>query len=225
MRCERAQQWMVEALEATLSPRRRRALDDHLVRCASCRAELAATERLFGALDALPMEAPVPVRLEQATLRSVRLLAAEEEERRVARAQRFPWFRLAVPALAAAATVAVALVATLTSGPEPQRTGSGPAATAAKPGPARVAKAAPRSTLEPSARVIAAAKPSPHEARPEVASAAPSGLPVELTQAPDLLFALPMLHNLDKLEHFEKIQTTVLDDDIGQPPGDADSNG
>ena len=53
MRCERAQEWMVEALEETLAPRRRRALDDHLAACPSCRQEIATTERLFGVLDAL----------------------------------------------------------------------------------------------------------------------------------------------------------------------------
>jgi hypothetical protein len=211
---------MVEALEETLAPRRRRALDDHLAACPSCRQEIATTERLFGVLDALPMEADVPARLEQATLRAVRIAAAEEAEHQAERAPGFRWFRVMMPAFAAAAAVAVAVVATQRSTPPP---GTAASATA-KPAPAQVAKAVPRSKSESESRVVAAARPAPREARPQLA-AVPVDLPVELSERPDLLFALPMLHNLDKLEHFEKIETTVLDDDMGQPPGDADSNG
>lgn len=217
MRCERAQEWIVEALEDTLAPRRRRALDTHLAACPSCRQEIETTERLFGALDALPIEAEVPVRLEQATLRAVRIAAAEEAERQAERAPGFRWFRVMVPAFAAAATVAVALVATQRSATSPA-----PASVAtSKPAPPQVAKAAPRKPeSEPR---VAAAKPAPRE-RTQLA-AVPVDLPVELSERPDLLFALPMLHNLDKVEHFEKIQTTVVDDDMGTPSGDTDSNG
>lgn len=212
---------MVEALEDTLAPRRRRALDDHLAACPGCRLEIETTKRLFGVLDALPIEADVPARLEQATLRAVRIAAAEEEERKAERAPGFRWFRMMVPAFAAAATVAVALVATQRSTtPSPAVSGS----TIAKPAPAQVAKAAPRNKPESEPRVVAAAKPAPRETWPQLA-AVPVDLPVELSERPDLLFALPMLHNLDKLEHFETIQTTVLDDGTGQPSGDADSNG
>jgi hypothetical protein len=215
---------MVEALEETLAPRRRRALDDHLAACASCQKEIETTERLFGALAVLPMEADVPARLEQSTLRAVRLASAEEAERKAEGTSGFRWFRVMVPAFAAAATVAVAFVATQRSTPVPSPVVAGPGAAA--PGPAQVAKAASRNTPEAAPRVVAAAKPAPREGRPQIAVAAvPVELPVELSQRPDLLFALPILHNLDKLEHFEKIQTTVLDDDIGQPPGDTDSNG
>ena len=208
---------MVEALENTLAPRRHRALDDHMAACPSCRQESETTERLFGALDALPMEAEVPARLEQATLRAVRIAAAEEAERRAERAPGFRWFRVMVPAFAAAATVAVALVATQRSVPAPTSS----TATTSKPAAPQVAKAAPsKPRSEP--RVVAAAKPAPRE-RTQVA-AAPVDLSAELSERPDLLFALPMLHNLDKVEHFEKIQTTVIDDDTG-PSGDSDSNG
>ena len=213
---------MVEALEETLAPRRRRALDDHLAACPSCRQEIETTKRLFGFLDALPIEADVPARLEQATLRAVRIAAAEETERKAEGAPGFRWFRVMVPAFAAAATVAVALVATQRSTPTPSPASSGP--TMAKPTRAQVAKAAPRSKPESEPRVVAAAKPTPREARPQLA-AVPVDLPVELSERSDLLFALPMLHNLDKLEHFEKIQTTVLDDGTSQPSGEADSNG
>ena len=213
---------MVEALEETLAPRRRRVLDLHLAACPSCRQEIATTERLFGFLDALPIEADVPARLEQATLRAVRIAAAEEAERQAEGAPGFRWFRMMVPAFAAAATVAIALVASQRSTQTASPLASG--STMTKPAPARVAKAAPRSKPESEPRGVAAAKPAPREARPQLAAVSVD-LPVELSERPDLLFALPMLHNLDKLEHFEKIQTTVLDDGTSQPSGDADSNG
>lgn len=224
MRCERAQQWLVEAIEESLAPRRRRTLDDHLATCGSCRKEIETTERLFGALDLLPMEAEVPARLEQSTLRAVRVAAAEEDERKAERASGFRlwgfrWFRVMVPAFAAAATVVIAFVATQRWTPEPSRVASGLAVAA--PAREQVAKAA-----HATPRVVAAAKPTPHDARPQIAAAAiPVDLPTELSQRPELLFALPILHNMDKLEHFEKIQTTVIDDDIGKPAGDTDSNG
>src|SRR3989442_13688882 len=85
MRCQRARKWMTAAVDGELSPRRRRALDGHLAACAACRRELAVTERMLTALEGLPMEAAGSARLEQATLRRVRLAAADEAERAPAR--------------------------------------------------------------------------------------------------------------------------------------------
>jgi hypothetical protein len=49
----------------------------------------------------------------------------------------------------------------------------------------------------------------------------PSQPPPELAARPDLFVDLPMLRNLERLEHFEAIQTTTL----GEEPGDGTSNG
>ena len=108
MRCHRARKWMTAAVDGELSPRRRRALDGHLAACAACRRELAVTERMLAALEGLPMEAAVSARLEQATLRRVRLAAADEAER--APASRWArWLPLPAFALATAAVLVLAL--------------------------------------------------------------------------------------------------------------------
>ncbi|HJQ75371.1 MAG TPA: zf-HC2 domain-containing protein, partial [Gaiellaceae bacterium] len=85
MRCGPAQTLMAAAVDGELSPHQRRQLDEHLAGCAACRAEHAATARVLGAVDLLATDAEVPVALEQATLRRVRTLAAEEAERRETR--------------------------------------------------------------------------------------------------------------------------------------------
>src|SRR5947207_7668813 len=103
MRCGRAQMLMTAAVDGELASRHRRALDRHLAGCEACRAELGTTERMLGALGALPMEAPVSERLEAATLRQVRRLAAEAEQ------ESTPWWRRWHP-LPAFAAVAVAVL-------------------------------------------------------------------------------------------------------------------
>src|SRR5690349_1169716 len=99
MRCHRAQRLMTAAVDGELSPVRRGQLDRHLAACESCRRELGATERVLTALEALPAEAEVPIRLEQDTLRRVRLAAAEPEERAERRGWR-SWVPLPAFALA-----------------------------------------------------------------------------------------------------------------------------
>src|SRR5262249_1579487 len=97
MRCARAQQWMAAAVDDELGDRRQRKLDQHLERCAVCRAEMAGTTRLLGVLAALPAESAVPAPLAQATLRRVRLLAADEDAREMTTS----WWRTPrVPVLA-----------------------------------------------------------------------------------------------------------------------------
>lgn len=212
MRCRRAQQMMTTAVDGELEPRRRRALDAHVAACESCRRELAATERMLSVLEALPMEAVVAEGLEQATLRRVRLAAAEEEER--ARAK---WWRawLPVPAVA----LATAAVAVLAFGVLRYSTGVS--------GPSGVTQS-PRSHEDRVARAPAAASTPSPTARAEAPKAVdrPNEPPSELTAAPDKFMNLHILRNLEKLEHFEAIQTTTLDDEPATPGGDAQpSNG
>jgi anti-sigma factor RsiW len=205
MRCQRAQQWMAAAVDGELSPRRRRALDGHLASCAACHGELAATERMLTALEALPMEAPVSASLEQATLRRVRLAAADEAERVPASRWR-AWLPLPVFALATAAVLALAVGIV-------QRTGevSLPAAPASR--------RAPKPTAE-------AAAARPKFAPPVATAPPPSEPPARLAEAPDLFMDLPILRNMDKLRHFEAIRTTTLDDEPATPDGqEPPSNG
>jgi hypothetical protein len=50
--------------------------------------------------------------------------------------------------------------------------------------------------------------------------------PPDLAAAPEKFMNLPILRNMEKLEHFEAIQTTTLDDESGSPPGkEPPSNG
>ena len=202
MRCQRARKWMTAAVDGELSPRRRRALDGHLAACAACRRELAVTERMLTALEGLPMEAAVSARLEQATLRRVRLAAADEAER--APASRWTrWLPLPAFALATAAVLVLAIGIV-------RRTGEVPGAPAVRPAPkveARDAAQAPR----PPRRI---------------AKALPAEPPAKLAEAPDLFVDMPIIRNLDKMTHFEAIQTTTLDDEPATPDGlEPPSNG
>ena len=192
MRCGRAQKSLIAALDGELSPRRRQALDRHLAGCAACRGELATTERVLAALDARPAEAPVSVALEQATLRRVRLAA--DGDTAVAW-----WRRLPLPALVVATAVLVLAVGIVRrTGPVPPPAPSGD----------RVARTfVPKPTARPAPQAGARRSPPPSEP------------PAELAAAPDKFMNLPILRNLEKLEHFEAIQTTTLDDDPSTPNG------
>jgi anti-sigma factor RsiW len=204
MRCERAQELVAAAVDDELAPRRRRALDRHLAGCEVCRRELGATERLLGMLDALPMEAEVSVDLEQATLRRVRLLAADESEK----AERTRWTRwLPLPAFAVAtAAVTVLAIGVMRYAGETSVPASIPSAPVT---PDRVASATTPPAPKPSARTGAPRMTEP-----------PAELPPKLAAAPDLFMDLPILRNMEKLEHFEAIQTTTLDDETpsGEEP-------
>jgi anti-sigma factor RsiW len=195
---------MTMAVDGELGPRHKRALDAHVATCATCRAELRRSERLLAALDRLPTEAPVGALLEQATLRRVRQLAAGQDG-----GARRPWWWLPLPlpavaiASAAVLVLAVGVATRLGDVPAPlggHQAGRGQRAAAVTPAPshARVARAERRR--------------------------APAEPPPQLADAPDLFVNLPILKNMEKLEHFEAIQTTTLDDDDA-PDGEEQSNG
>jgi len=199
---------MAAAVDGELSPRQRRALDRHLVSCASCQRELAAMEHILASIATLPMEAAVPTHLEQDTLRRVRIAAAEEEEA----AGRSSWWRaVRLPAVVLASAVVLALAIGITrDGGEmrlPERADE-PRRERSTPAPAADA---------PAARVAAA--------RP-VISPPPQDLPPALAARPDLFVELPILRNLEKLENFEAIRTTTFDDEPNAPDGaEEHSNG
>ena len=196
MRCGRAQMLLTAAVDGELSPGRRAALDRHLAGCLVCRAERAATQTVLDALDALPMAPAVPAALEQATLRRVRVLAAEEAERRGTSGWR-AW--LPLPAIALAVTAVLVLAIAITRTADDRLPASGASA------PTRVARA------------HQAPSRASHEA---VAVAPPTEPPPALAAAPELFVDLPMLRKLDRVKHFEAIQTTTLDDDTpdGEEP-------
>lgn len=225
MRCGRAQRWMTAAVDAELVGWRRRALDRHLARCEDCRTDLRRSERLDELLGLLPSEASVSAKLEQDTLRRVRIAAADEAERPAAAGWR-SWIGMTVPALAATAVLAVAVGVSRT----PPATTAVPAPVAAPPAPiaaapappARVAKAAPKVTPKvvdeapaPEPAVVAeATRPLDPSQRPEL----PKDPPPELAAAPDLFMDLNILRNMEKLQNYDAIETTTVHDPAGGQP-------
>jgi anti-sigma factor RsiW len=192
---------MTTAVDAELSAWRRRGLERHLAGCSGCAAEMRATRTLLQAVAGLADTADVPSALEQATLRRARQLAAEETEAPSSP----PWWPLRLPAVAVAGAAVLALAVGLwRSTPEP--TGAAPK------------RLALREDVEP--RGIAPAVPAPAPAveramRPR--GEPPSEPPPELAAAPDLFMDMPLLKNIEKVEHFESIRTTTLDGDGGEP--------
>ena len=56
--------------------------------------------------------------------------------------------------------------------------------------------------------------------------ALPAEPPAKLAEAPELFVDMPIIRNLDKMTHFEAIQTTTLDDEPATPDGqEPPSNG
>ncbi len=96
---------LADAVDGTLSPAERAALEDHLRSCASCRDEIAVAAAARNALDAMPVPAlPVPDLATRFTPDRIAALTTASTT------PRSPWSKVA-PALAAAAVIAlVALV-------------------------------------------------------------------------------------------------------------------
>jgi len=166
--------------------------------CAGCRREWEAYTALDRVLGSLPLEAALPPRLAQVTLRNARLAEAEATK------SRRRWLGVAVPALAATAVLVVAARLSLQdTAPTPAPAAPTRAVTAPPARvPARVAERAP------------APAPSPAPASPQrrrVARGVPSEPPPELAARPDLFINLPLLRNLDKVQHYEAIQTIAVD--------------
>jgi anti-sigma factor RsiW len=225
MTCRRAQQSMALALDEELSARRRRALDRHLASCEACRQEMVLSARLADALASLPMEADVSAQVEQATLRRVRAEAdAEHVPRGIGALIRARWLTLSLPALAATAVVALAVGVVLRS---PGPVASPPASHAPGRSPAVAELESPRAGSHgtPPSAVASARDSRTWPATPPPAAPPPAAPPPELAQAPELFVDLPILRNMDKLEHFDAILTTTIDDDDRGPGQEPPSNG
>jgi len=205
MRCRRAQRWMVAAVDGELAPRRQRAFDAHVAGCSDCRHEMAGTEAVLTRVAGLATACEPPAHLEQATFRRVRQLAAAEREG--AGARRW-WLGLRVPALAFV-TAAVAIVAFGLLRDAGERQIVSP-------------RAGDRSRLATHTRSPEASRYATrreHSASSRMAANVPPEPPPELAAAPELFMELPILRNMEKLEHFEAIRTTTLDDGGDQSNG------
>jgi putative zinc finger protein len=196
MRCSTARRLTITAADRELGGWRRRGLDRHLAGCAACRDERAETDRVLALVGGLPTEAAPPARLEQEVLRRVRRLA-DDDAARGWRGLGPSWVRGLVPAVATLAMVVLAVVLTR----DGERGAPAPGA------PPRKAATADRS--------FARRRSSP-----------PSEPPTALASQPDLFVDMPIVRNLDKLEHFDAIAGTSMDDDDGDgAPDDPASNG
>lgn len=191
MRCRTAQAWIVAGADGELAPRQQRALDRHLAGCAGCRAEQVAAEGVLKALEGLGREVEIPARMEQQVLRRVRGLAEHGNASWPARVGS----RVSnlVPSLAAGAVALLAIVALREVAPQ-------------------------RNDV---AEVRQAAAPR-REAKTAVArrNRVPTDPPVALASQPDLFVDLPMLRDLEKLQHFDAI-ATMDGDDPTAPASDA----
>ena len=196
MRGGSVQKLIVAAVDGEITPERRRDLDEHVAACTDCLTELRATEALLGVLDSLPQEAEVPPLVEAGTLRRMRIAAADERERKE---RRWGWFP--VPVLAAAGVAVLALAINLR--PEGGQVTPQPATPKAAGG--RQLARAPEPEAAPAAprREVAVAA-ADHDATP------PADPPPDLAAAPELFMNLPIIRNMEKLEHFEAITMVEL---------------
>src|SRR5262249_11409664 len=176
MRCRRAERWMTMALAGELSDRQHGRLVRHLERCDGCRREREAYTALERALDTLSLEAALPARLEQVTLRRARLAdgaEAPEDRRR--------WVGFALPALAATTVLVVAARLSFQEAetmPEPSA-------------PPHAVATAPAHHAERGSTPAPAPRTASRERR-RVARAVPGEPPPELAARPDLFVNLPL---------------------------------
>ena len=196
MRCGSAQKLIVAAVDGEITPERRRDLDEHVAACTECLGELHATESLLGALESLPQEAEVPPLVEAATLRRMRVAAAEEQERKE---RRWGWFP--APVLAAAGVAVLALAINLR--PEGRQGTPQPVMTPEATGVRQLARAPERPAPPPAPRQEVAVATA-DDALP------PADPPPDLAAAPELFMNLPIIRNMEKLEHFEAITMVEL---------------
>src|SRR5207247_11157842 len=171
------QKWSRAAGAGDARRRRGGALGGHLAVCEACRRALGVTRRMLAASEGVPMEVAVSASLEEATLRRVRLAAADEAEGVPASGWR-SWLPLPVFALATAAVLVLAIGIV-------RRTGEAP-------GPAAVGST-PRARAKQMAQ---ASPPAPARSPSRVAKVPPPAEPpAKLADAPDLFMDFPILRN------------------------------
>ena len=192
MRCQTARRWITTDLAGELPAGRVRRLSRHVERCGGCQRERTAYTALDRLLGELPLEASPSPRLEQDTLRRLRLAAAGDD---AAEVRPWAWLKVGAPALAGIAVLLLAV-----------RAVSPPAAPDA---PMSRAKSRPASRP---GHVATAPAGGQTASRRRSAGNVPSEPPAELAARPDLFVNLPVLRNMEKLQHYDAIQTTNLDE-------------
>ena len=197
--CEHTHAELVAFLDDELSAETRRPVAEHLASCLVCRREMEQLSTLNGWLHDLPLVAPGPTFAAD----FARRLAAEPTPLGPRRAGgRGGWW--ALPALAAAAVLALALRSFVASpAPESRATDRAPTKRAAmadrsahsapEEEPARVATRPPSDTTSAGTHVA------------DVDALRPEDLPPELLQHPELFLRLPVVKRLDTLEYLGSV--------------------
>jgi anti-sigma factor RsiW len=188
--CEQVTSELVAFLDDELSDADRRPVAAHLSTCLGCRREVERLGSVQRWVSDLP---PIEPSADFATNFWRRMNAAEAAVSTL-HPRRRVW-QLAVPALAAAAVLALVARSLVTS---PTTAPSAPAA--AKQVAAAPARKAPAG---------AANQAAPPAEPAQVANAdnqLPEDLPPELVEHPELFLRLPVVRRLEKLEHFEEVR-------------------
>lgn len=189
--CEQVTSELVAFLDGELSDADRRPVAAHLSTCLGCRREV---ERL-GTVQRWLSDRPAIEPSADFATDFWRRMNAEEAAVPTLRPRRRVW-QLVVPALAAAAVLALVARSIVTS---PSTAPSAPAKQVAE-APARKAPA------------VAANRAAPPAEPAQVADAhgvpdqLPEDLPPELVEHPELFLRLPVVRRLEKLEHFEEVR-------------------
>ncbi len=207
--CEAIGDELVAFLDGELTDEARRPVAAHVASCLVCRREVERLTVVRRWVAELPAIEPSPTLAEGLWER----IAAAERPAASPRVRVLRPWRWAVPALAAAAVVALAFSSQLRP-----RTITPTAPTGAPP--ERVAAPAPVAP-KPEAPAVAAARPAPKEDAPQVAQVDDQvrpedlrleDLPPELAEQPELFLRLPVVRRLETLEHFDAVRDSHGDD-------------
>lgn len=192
--CEQMSSELVAFLDEELGNDERRPVADHIATCLACQREVERLTTVQRWVGTLPPIAPSATFTDDFWRR-----VAAEPTPIASRRRRSP-LRWAVPALAAAAVLAVALRSQMQAPLPPSgtvepstRVAAAPPAPAAKKAPGAVARQAEPEQAAP------AAEPPPEVANVESLRA--EDLPPELLEHPELFLRLPVVRRLEKLEY------------------------
>lgn len=199
-RCEDLSADLVAYLDGEQPDGGRARVEAHVATCLACRRELERLTKVRAWIRALPRIAPAADFEERMWQR------LEADARPVVRPRTWRPARWSVPALAAAAAIALVIYASVErSGKAPTRPANG--------GPAVVARA-PGLPAEQ-----AAAGGDARDRQTDLATAtnlSPEDVPPEVVEHPELFLRYPVIRRLNMLEHFEEVRRHGEDEPRGQ---------
>lgn len=183
---------LVAYLDGALADDERRPVAAHVSTCLGCRREMERLAAVQRALDTLPRIEPSPHFADDFWRQ-----LAEEAPAAAVGTRRVRLLRVVVPALAAAAVLALAFQAFLrapATPPMPARYEARTATAPAAAGNAERRQLAARHAAETEAPRVA-----------DVDTLRPEDLPPELVEHPELYLRLPVVRRLQKLEYFGSV--------------------